>query len=284
MTTDSFNVDEIRNKVISENILSKKIIDELQDDQLKMMEDCIVNEVPQWENKESQKIATYSNTYRYLLGWEWDKAKGLTSLKNSCEWHATIKPETISLSSTEKISKQGHIFHHGFTKDGSPIIYFQFKKMKINAFDDETAKLRLYNLVYWTETCIRQMKPGVTNSTWLIDLKDVSISISMAKNLKKMLEKLGENYAERLGRCIIVNPPWSISLIYNFARPFLSNRCLQKYIILKNAKEQTKRISEFVDEDDLLVEYGGKSTYKFDFEAEKKIDDERIQKLLSSSE
>jgi hypothetical protein len=130
------------------------------------------------------------------------------------------------------------------------------------------------------EQVVKVMKPGIYKATWVIDLKDSSLSLSVIKQVKDMFAKLGDYYTERLACCLVTNYSWTLGVIWSFVSTFILHpETVAKYKFYKGApSELTDQFAEVIDPVNLIEEFGGKNKFKFDFKEALNADKERIAK------
>jgi len=101
--------------------------------------------------------------------------------------------------------------------------------------------------------------------TILVDYKGASqiAGLSNISVSKEILNILQNHYPERLGVAILFNTPWVFTLFWTILSPFINTVTKKKIFIYSNAKD---KLGKWVSEDQLEEEYGGKNTFKWDFE------------------
>lgn len=204
--------------------------------------------------------------YRFLLGLNWDEKAAEAQLKEACEWRASYKPQDIRIKDVEPLFKQGYCFSIGRDKMNRPIIYLLLGKDKIPN-DEEGKELKIKFIVYIMEMVIRAMPRGIYSITWVIDVQGASLSMSLIKQVKDMFTKIGDYYTERLAMAFACNMPWTISLLWNFVKPFLAKETVAKYRFVKGSPKQLCEImSSVIEPDQLITDFGGSVEVDFDFE------------------
>eukprot|EP01027_Heterolobosea_sp_BB2_P022005 GEZU01032370.1.p2 GENE.GEZU01032370.1~~GEZU01032370.1.p2 ORF type:complete len:277 (+),score=137.73 GEZU01032370.1:159-989(+) len=215
-----------------------------------------------------QKFCDDMCLYRYLKGLNWDVEISQNQLKETVEWRAKFKPQNITLEDVAPVAKQGYMFTHGFDKEGRPVMYMLMGKDTLDNSEENTM-LKFKMVVYMMERAIERMADGVYSLTWIIDMKDSNLSLSTVKATKDMFGELGNFYTERLCRTLVINAPWSISTLWSFASKFLAKETRDKYIFVKGSPQQLKDIfTQYIDEDQLIVDYYGKDPYTYNYEKE----------------
>lgn len=241
-------------------------LDNLNDEQKKKMAE--LREITKtWKCAEKEeKFLDDMCLFRYLDGLHYDMDITTKQLKETVEWRASYNPEAITLEEVEVVAKQGHMFHHGFDKFGRPVIYFIMGRDKLDN-DEKMSLLKFRYVVYTMEQVVKQMRPGVYKATWVIDLKDSSLSLSVIKQVKDMFAKLGDYYTERLGSAIVTNYSWSLGVIWSFVSSFILHpETVAKYKFFKGSTtELANQFAEVIDLDEVIEEFGGKDSFKFDY-------------------
>jgi CRAL/TRIO domain len=74
---------------------------------------------------------------------------------------------------------------------------------------------------------------------------------------------LSANMPELLGRIYILNPGFIFKALWTIVTPFLDARTSKKIFFLGSGDSMKADLAKQIDEDNLLVEYGGKCTYTF---------------------
>lgn len=204
--------------------------------------------------------------FRYLKGLNWDLSVAGSQLKETVEWRARMKPQDINLRELETIARQGHLYVHGKDKRGRPIMYYQMGKDLIDNTEENLA-MKFKFIVYMMEKAIDMMETGVYSLTWIIDAKNSNLSLSTVNSVKKTFSELGNFYTERLSRTFALNAPWHFNAIWAIVKLFLVEETKQKYIFVKGDINYVRsQICQHIDESQLIKEYGGSSTFSFDYD------------------
>jgi len=232
--------------------------------------------VSKWELAEPErKFCDEMRLFRYLKGLNWDVDVSQQQLKETVEWRAKFKPQEITLESIDAVAKLGYFYTAGHDKDGRPIMYMQMGKDTMENTPENTL-LKFKHIVYMMERAIERMPEGVYSLTWIIDMKNSSLSLGTVKATKDMFSELGNFYTERLCRTLVVNAPWTINALWTVVAAFLAKETREKYIFVKGKPEELKRTYlQYIDEDQLIQEYYGTNTYTYNHEAELAADKTR---------
>jgi len=219
--------------------------------------------------------------YRFLLGLHWDVSIAEKQLKETCDWRKDYKPQDVKLKDVEAVAKQGYLYHFGMDKKQRPIVYLVLGKDKA----DNTDALKLMKfkyIVYIMEQCILEMPKEVYSITWVIDASNCSLTMGLIKSMKDMFTKLGDYYTERLSMAFVCNVPWSVSFLWSFIKPFLAKETVAKYVFVKGTPAKLKpQFTPYIDEEQLVKDYGGSAKFDFNYDDELKAEEERLEKLES---
>jgi hypothetical protein len=115
------------------------------------------------------------------------------------------------------------------------------------------------------EKCAKRMPEGVYNITWIIDLKDSSLSMGVVKSMKDMFVKLGDYYTERLAKCVVANVGFTLGLVWAFVKVFLAQETVDKYVLVKGGDKEA--FYNVANKAQLPKEFYGDLDYTFDFKA-----------------
>jgi hypothetical protein len=217
---------------------------------------------------EEQKWCTDLTLYRYLLGLQWDIEKASKQLKDTVEWRKNYRPQDIKLSELEPVARSGWMFYHGYDKQSRPILYIIVERDETGA--DDNLDLKFRHIAYILEKCFESMPPNVYNITWIVEFKNVSLSIDLVKKLKNAMGNIGEYYPENLYRIFVLNVGWIVNVMFAFARTFMTKHMLDKYIVAKYDD-----LLDHVDSDQLIQILGGNNEYEFDFDKEVNLEESK---------
>jgi len=200
--------------------------------------------------------------HRYLRAREWDLDKSETMLLETLKWRREMKPTEIKKEEVSGLLELGSMYHNGIDKKGRPIIYF-----KPGASNPFTPEERLKYLVFMMEQVTQPSSSnGEEKITWVLDFSDYgnrSKSPEGKQVSKNTMNVLQNHYPERLGAAILVNSPWYFGMLYTIMSPFLQSETKKKIHWASGSKEEVfKKLTEWIDEDQLEQQYGGKNSLK----------------------
>lgn len=202
-----------------------------------------------------------SNDYfkRFTNARDGDIEKAYTMWENWVKWRLSFKPEQITSDSIIDELKLGKVFLFGHDKGKRPCIIV---KTGLH-FPSKTCFENTYRLgIYWLEKILKLAD--------LTELKEIVVIIDRTdtglKNIDYgaisnggMISKLQDYYCERLHKIFILHANFLFRQVFNLAKVFMSDKTKSKMQIL----ESVNLLKEYFDEDQLLVEHGGKSSYAY---------------------
>ena len=113
----------------------------------------------------------------------------------------------------------------------------------------------------------------IENFCCIVDLKGFTMSQvtgDVWKLLKLSNTTTADNYPESLGVFLILNAPWYFVTVWRIIKTFVDPRTIKKFKILGPNFQPV--LHEYVDADNLPVEYGGNGKYGFKNLAELRTD------------
>ena len=106
--------------------------------------------------------------------------------------------------------------------------------------------------------------PGTRVSPFIVVLTFESVGASDLKKLslaQTLVTTLQDNYPERVGKMLLINPPWYFRLLFGLIRPVMSQKTLDKIVFAYSKKGNPvtyPELVEIVSEDNLEIVFGGK--------------------------
>lgn len=153
--------------------------------------------------------------------------------------------------------------HAGFSKNGEPI-YIQKPGLinpEIQRFItlDEIMRCHIWDMEHMLARCREQSKvlgKPICTVVNILDLQQMGISI---RSLLPMLNAIAalddQHYPDMLGKTFVINAPSFLPTIWSTVKAFLPGAVAEKVDILWEDYQTT--LLEYIDESQLLVEYGG---------------------------
>jgi len=245
-----------------------ELLNATEKDLLAKLRDNVAKWKNQFEKEEREYLEKDINLFCTLKGFNWNLALAEEKVKATAEWRAKEKPYNIRLKDIGVVvGNSGFIKHFGYDKEGRPIIYISMKN-DCDFQNDEQTKLKFKSLLYMTEFCISRMHKNVHQCSWVIDLKDAKVSMSLVKSWMDPLLLLGDHYCERLSVTVVLNSAFFVNMCWGFIKSFLPKSTLKRYHIFKEGdKKANVLLAQLVDKENLLKEFGGNATHSFSYDA-----------------
>lgn len=188
-----------------------------------------------------------------------DLEKSYQMWENWIKWRISYKPLEINLSKIASDLSYGKSFIHGFDKEGRPCL-LMFTGLH---FPDKTTFENTYAMgVYWMERMMQILKTTHhKNMIVIVDQSDAGWSNIDYPILKHggIVTMLQDYYPERLHKILILNMNFIIRQVLNFAKNFMSHKTSSRIEVLSSTKE----LKQYFNDDQILIQHGGKSTYKY---------------------
>lgn len=215
---------------------------------------------------------------RYLRARDYNIDKAYKMIIDSIEWRRTHNPDSIKLSEIEPIARTGCVYVHGKDKMGRPLIYARpYRDDLIQGSVDTATKFK--HLVYWVEKGFSMMdkSKGVEGFTLITDYKNFGRRHMDTKTNMEVLHYLNNHCPERMGKTFFLDPPFLFWVGWKIISPFLSQATLNKVSFIKSSSTKGDQrffpeMLEFIDEDVLEYEFGGKNTYKYNYDEYAKVE------------
>jgi hypothetical protein len=151
--------------------------------------------------------------------------------------------------------RNGKSFFHKSDKEGRPlcIIRARFHDPKVDHLEAQRF------CVYMMEYARKLLKPPVETVTIIFDMTDFSMKNMDFKSLKFMIQMLQNHYPESLGRVLIYNSTWLFWGAWKLVSPLLDPITAAKVCFADR-----NNIFQWIHEEHLLQDYGGKDPYKYE--------------------
>lgn len=170
-------------------------------------------------------------------------------------WRRSFKPDIIVPSEVKIEGETGKHLLSGFDNDGRSILYLTPGRENTKPSDRQ-----IKYLVWGLERAIDVLPPGQGKLTLVIDFKNASQSQNPSVSTAlKVISILQNHYVERLGRGVMMNPPWYLNAFWAAISPFLDPVTKSKVI-------WNPPLREFVHPRQLPTYYGGEWDFVFDKE------------------
>jgi hypothetical protein len=184
--------------------------------------------------------------------------------------HQTAQ-DVLECHDKEKLQKFFSYFQNwvqGYDRELRPVSWRKFGRLETWSVLKLTTMENLARFHAWeSEQALRMMRQqsdvsGYNIETFAIvcDLEGwhLGLATSEAFTFIKHLASIdSDHYPERLGRCVIINAPKTLSISWKVIKTFLDDVTKKKVQILSDRKEWLPVLLEFIDEDQIPRHYGG---------------------------
>lgn len=218
----------------------------------------------QIEDEETRKYAGVkceddSIILRFLRARSFDVDQAFDMLYSTLRFRITFQGIGIDSVTPQMMLnelKHGKSFFHKFDKDGRPVCIIRARFQDASQIDPlEAQRFCVYMMEYGRTL----LPPGVETVTLIFDMLDSSTKNLDLKSLRFMIQMLQNHYPESVGKILIFNAPWFLWGSWKLIRPWLDPVTAAKVTFT-----DPQDIMNHVHPEDLLEEYGGTDSYKYD--------------------
>ncbi|AMD19552.1 HCL599Cp [Eremothecium sinecaudum] len=201
---------------------------------------------------------------RYLRATSWNVETAISRICKTIVWRREFKvtgdksvENRLDADTVENENRTGKQLMLGFDRERRPIYM-----MKNGRQNTEPSFSQVQHLVYFMECVITMMPQGVELLVLLIDYKHykepgiISASSPPISLARQILNIIQDHYPERLGKALFVNMPWYGWTFLKLMHPFIDPTTRSKLVY-------DKPLVNYVDEDQLEVNYGGKLDFVY---------------------
>lgn len=210
------------------------------------------NAEPKPLDDEERMWLTRECLLRYLRATKWNVANAKKRVEGTLIWRREygVREHTGDYISPEL--ETGKMYTLGFDNDARPCIYLNPGRQ-----NTEKSPRQVHALVFMLERVIDIMGPGQETLALLIDFKSATSSTSPSVGQgREVLNILQTHYPERLGRALIINIPWFVSLFFKTINPFIDPLTREKLIFNEDLRN-------YVPPDQLDIKFGGDSDFEY---------------------
>ncbi|KAG0222796.1 hypothetical protein BGW42_006327 [Actinomortierella wolfii] len=213
---------------------------------------------------------------RYLRGRKWNVEEAKQAVEQSIRWRDEFGPDRPDRKTLWLETTPGKVYVSGFDNESRPLVYMRPRLENTQASDTQ-----IRHVVFHLETAIALMPEGVENLTIIIDFLGSSMRTSPgAAVAKQIIDVLGNQFPERLGKAYIIHAPWFFFPFYKLVSPWIDPVTKAKIHFIDMKKQKPKsangavtiipgenvNLLDMIPADMLEKEYGGESEYKYDQE------------------
>jgi len=163
--------------------------------------------------------------------------------------------DAITMESCKREAVAGKAYIHGTDVQGRPIVIVRPRFHDPSLTDPQESERFI---VFMMEHCRKTLPPHIEQVSLIFDMTGVSRKNMDLKTTKYMITVLQNFYPESLGSVLIYNSTWLVMGVWKVVKPWLDQVTANKVTFADD-----KTMKNFVSENNLLVEYGGKDKYQF---------------------
>lgn len=174
------------------------------------------------------------------------------------EWRNQYQVDTITEQSVMPLIETGKAFWNGHDKLGRPILII---RIRYHIAKMHSVEEIIRHSVYLIEQGIKLADQTDNGQLTVIydrgQMTDRNKDPELIETTKKLMGLMQDYYAERLGNLLVLHVNWFYWLMWQCVKPMINKKTRSKVHVLKNVRG----LSEFIDPDQLLREYGGTCDY-----------------------
>eukprot|EP00761_Pharyngomonas_kirbyi_P013746 gb/GECH01013775.1/.p1 GENE.gb/GECH01013775.1/~~gb/GECH01013775.1/.p1 ORF type:complete len:259 (+),score=80.14 gb/GECH01013775.1/:1-777(+) len=189
---------------------------------------------------------------RFLKARKFKTSDALEMLQKAEKWNQEYRPSEITAEDVKDQLDTNKAFIQGKDRRGRPILIVKPRYHNPNDQDpDHTIKMAIYLI----EEAVREMDDEVCQMILIYDRVGFSKANYDIQVVKRFFQ-LSANFPERLAKVFIHQSNWFFTSIISMVKPFIDPGTASKIHILSN-DNYAAELLEWIDENNLLVEFGG---------------------------
>jgi len=199
--------------------------------------------------------------FRFLKGRAFNVKDAKETILEAIEYFAKNRPDLVTEEMISNEIKQEKSFWFGFDKQGHPCLVVKAARHFVSKRDLE----EMTKYIQWTiEKGLNLMKskPGIHKYTVIYDRTNYvrdNFDIDVGQRLMEMAK-----YApERISQIFVVKPNWLYHVLFAVIKPFMHPDTMAKIHLTK--WDPSEELLQVFEPDQLLVEYGGKAIYEYQY-------------------
>ncbi|XMA15477.1 hypothetical protein WAI453_008268 [Rhynchosporium graminicola] len=195
---------------------------------------------------------------RYLRATKWVTAEAAKRLLGTLTWRREYGVGELTGDYISPENETGKQIILGFDIQARPCLYLNPGRQ-----NTEPSPKQVQHLVFMIERVINLMVPGQETMALLIHHKSSKTKSHAGPGLsqgKEVLSILQTHYPERLGRALIINIPWVVTVFYKLITPFIDPLTRQKLVFNEDMRKH-------VPPQQLWNEFYGDLDFEYDHEA-----------------
>lgn len=213
---------------------------------------------------EEERYLDQEALLRFLRAREYHVSDAFEMWKKWKAWRISYRIDFITDESVQRSYVTGKALVFGHDRHNHPCIIV---RVRFHEPDEFSVEETMHFAIWLMEKAVKQADELGSKKICVIHdrgsmtarNKDTRL-MELGKSMSGMLQDF---YAERLASFYVLHVNWLYWLMYQVMKPLMNRKTRDKIHILKNPRD----LLEFFDEDQLLPEYGGSSTYHHPYPA-----------------
>lgn len=206
---------------------------------------------------------------RFLRARRLDQAAALEQLEEAMKWRAEVGADTVLDKPAPKAALMKQLVPHAFLgtdKEGRPLYVERTGQIDVprllNLMNPSELELNHtagyeHQLRRCRQNSVREGRL-ISDCCSIMDLNGLSMAAKKGMDALKAQSKTDERvYPETIGHIFVVNAPWIFGVLWKVVRHWMDDNTRAKIHILGG--DYKERLLEYIDADQLPVEYGGTS-------------------------
>jgi hypothetical protein len=166
--------------------------------------------------------------------------------------------------------KAGKSYFYNYDKHGRPVSYITARLH--DPYTSDSLENQRFTLLQMEYARSLMRTPGET-ATLIFDMTGAAYKNIDLNSVKFMVNSLANYYPETLGQVLVYDAPWIVNGAWKIIKPWLDPVTAAKVLFINKGT-----LPEYIPLENLAVEYGGKSPFKYDYETYRA----QIEKVIPS--
>eukprot|EP00041_Stephanoeca_diplocostata_P010771 m.172516 g.172516 ORF g.172516 m.172516 type:complete len:301 (+) comp18288_c0_seq1:184-1086(+) len=176
-----------------------------------------------------EAMSTDESLHRYLKARNGNLQKALKMVTRTTEWRSEQRPDLYRAADYETEALTGKVRHGGIDRHGRPILVLD------NTVENTKSVTKQLQHLWWNmDRLVPKMTGDVQKHCVLIHLEAFSLWNSPPmSSTKQTMETMSVFYAERLGNCILWQPPAYFHVFLALVKPFIDKKTMSKVVMIR---------------------------------------------------
>jgi hypothetical protein len=154
---------------------------------------------------------------RYLRATKWNTANALRRLQSTLSWRREYGADTFTYDYISPENESGKQVILGYDNESRPCLFLSPGKQNTKMSDRQ-----IHHLCFMLDRVIDMTPPGQETTALLIDFKGAAKgAVPSVEQARAVLNILQNHNPERLGRALITQMPWYVSIFFKLISSFI---------------------------------------------------------------